>query len=220
MLTLGRLHFIAPAAGKRRHPWLRRVVFRIDGALRRWQSLVEYTSDPGCVLRIRLARLDRDLVLTDGTCARAGDCFIDLHLWNEQIPAMPKEGASIAWARQMHVCFQQSLRQLARYLAGRPDLEDACLVRCTLMFAGPERDRQMIRLLARYGFEFVPDTRPPTLGERARHFGENIHTSLIVLTRNAASLRRDTLRRGRTRVFMSRRTLEQRYGSEAARAGT
>jgi hypothetical protein len=78
----------------------------------------------------------------------------------------------------------------------------------------------MIRLLARYGFEFVPDTRPPTLGERARHFGENIHTSLIVLTRNAASLRRDTLRRGRTRVFMSRRTLEQRYGSEAARAGT
>jgi hypothetical protein len=83
------------------------------------------------------------------------------------------------------------------------------------MFAGPERDRQMIRVLGRYGFEPVPGDSPPTLGERARRFGENILTSLIVLTRNSASLRRDTLRRGRTRVFMSRRTLEQRYGSGA-----
>jgi hypothetical protein len=37
-----------------------------------------------------------------------------------------------------------------------------------------------------------------------------------VLMRNSASLRRDTLRRGRTRVFMSRRTLEQRYGRGAS----
>ena len=195
-----------------------RIILRIDGALRRWQSVVEYTSDPGCILRIRVARLDRDFVLADGTSGRAGNRFIDLHLWNEQVPAMPKEGASIAWARQMHVCFQQSLRQLARYLAVRPDLEDACVMRCTLMFAGPERDSQMIRLLGRYGFEPVPGDSPPTLGERARRFGENILTSLIVLMRNSASLRRDTLRRGRTRVFMSRRTLEQRYGRGAARA--
>jgi hypothetical protein len=220
MLTFGRLQFIGPAVGRRRHSWLLRIVFRIDGALRRLQSMVEYSNDPGCILRIRVARLDRDFMLADGTCGRAGDRFIDLHLWNEQLPAMPKEGASIAWARQMHVCFQQSLRQLARYLAVRPDLEDACLVRCTLMFAGPERDSQMIRLLGRYGFEPVPGDSPPTLGERARRFGENILTSLIVLTRNSASLRRDTLRRGRTRMFMSRRTLEQRYGSGAARADT
>jgi YkoP domain len=216
MLTFGRLQFIGPAVGKRRHSRLERIILGIDGALRHWHSIVEFTSDPTCILRIRVGRLERDLVLADGTSARAGDRFIDLHLWNEQIPAMPKQGASIAWARQMHVCFQQSLQQLARYLAARPDLEDACVVRCTLMFAGPERDCQMIRLLGRYGFELVPGTTPPTLGERARWFGENILTSLMVLTRNAASLRRDTLRRGRTRVFMSRRTLEQRYGSGAA----
>src|SRR5947209_7465491 len=215
MLTFGRLQFIGPAVGRRRHSWLLRIVFRIDGALRRLQSMVEYSNDPGCILRIRVDRLDRDFMLADGTCGRAGNRFIDQHLWNEQLPAMPKEGASIAWARQMHVCFQQSLRQLARYLAGRSDLEDACLVRCTLMFAGPERDSQMIRVLGRYGFELVPGTSPPTLGERARRFGENILTSLIVLTRNSTALRRDTLRRGRTRVFMSRRTLEQRYGSGA-----
>ena len=216
MPTFGRLQFIGPAVGKGRHSRLERIILGIDGALRRWHSVVEFTSDPTCILRIRVGHLERDLVLADGTSARAGDRFIDLHLWNEQIPAMPKEGASIAWARRMHVCFQQSLRQLARHLAPRPDLEDACVVRCTLMFAGPERDGQMIRLLGRYGFELVPGAVPPTLGERARRLGENILTSVMVLTRNTASLRRDTLRRGRTRVFMSRRTLEQRYGSGAA----
>src|SRR5919204_6996991 len=145
----GRMHFMAPARPGRGHAVLKPIVFASDAALRRWNSVVEFTTDPACILRIRVDRLERPLVLADGTSARAGERFIDLHLWNEQIPTMPEEGASIAWARQMHLCFQQSLRQLARYLAGRPDLEDACLVRCTLMFAGPERDRQMLRLLAR-----------------------------------------------------------------------
>jgi hypothetical protein len=44
---------------------------------------------------------------------------------------------------------------------------------------------------------------------------ENIFISLIVLARNQAALRRDTLRRGRTRAFMSRKVLEQRYGRGA-----
>src|SRR5207237_7483008 len=170
MLRPGRLEFVAPPADERRHSWLERIIFSFDCSLRRWQSVVEFTSDPSCILRIRVGRLDRDITLADGTSGHAGERFVDLHLWNEQVPAMPKEGASIAWARQMHVCFQQSLRQLARYLAVRPDLEDACLVRCTLMFAGPERDSQMIRLLGRYGFEPVPGDSPPTLGERARRF--------------------------------------------------
>jgi hypothetical protein len=215
MLGLGRLGLVAPPAEERRPPWLERVIFGLDGALRRWQSVVEFTSDPSCILRIRVARLDRDLSLPDGTCGRAGERFIDLHLWNEQIPPMPKEGASIAWARQMHVCFQQSLAQLARYLAARGDLNDVSVVRCTLMFAGPERDGQMARLLARYGFESVSAADTLALREGARRFAENILISLIVLARNAVALRRDTLRRGRTRVFMSRRLLEQRYAALA-----
>jgi hypothetical protein len=104
------------------------------------------------------------------------------------------------------------LQQLVRYLATRADLVGIAVVRCTLMFASPERDAQMARLLGRYGFELVPGASALTLSEHARRFGENIQISLVVLTRNAAALRRDTLRRGRTRVFMSRRALEQRYG--------
>jgi hypothetical protein len=215
MNRLRQWRLVGSAVGGERHFWLERLIFGLDGVLRRWQSVIEYTHDPTCILRIKFGRLDQDVVLSDGTTGHAGERFIDLHLWNEQVPAMPKEGASIAWAREMSLCFQHSLRQLARYLAARSDLDDISLVRCTMEFAGRERNDQMVRLIRRYGFEFVPPAATVTLGERARRLSENIFTSLIVLARNQAALRRDTLRRGRTRVFMSRKVLEQRYGRGA-----
>jgi len=215
MNRLRQWRLVGSAVGGERHFWLERLIFGLDGVLRRWQSVIEYTHDPTCILRIKFGRLDQDVVLSDGTAGHAGERFIDLHLWNEQVPAMPKEGASIAWARQMSLCFQNSLRQLARYLASRPDLDDISLMRCTMMFASGERDDQMVRMIGRYGFELIPPATTVTLGERARRLGENIFITLIVLARNQAALRRDTLRRGRTRVFMSRKVLEQRYGRGA-----
>ena len=66
----------------------------------------------------------------------------------------------------MSFCFQHSLRQLARYLASRPDLDDISLVRCTMEFAGRERDDQMVRLIGRYGFELVPSVSAKTSTSR------------------------------------------------------
>src|SRR5215467_690005 len=215
MTKLRQWRLLGSAEGEERHFWPDKIVFGLDRLLSRWQSVVEYTHDPTCILRITLGRLDQDFVLTDGTAGHAGERFIDLHLWNEHVPAMPKEGASIAWARQMSLCFQHSLRQLARYLASHADLDDISLVRCTMGFAGQERNDQMVRLIGRYGFEFVPPATTVTMAEHVRRLGENILISLIVLARNQAALRRDTLRRGRTRAFMSRKVLEQRYGRGA-----
>ena len=217
MTKLRQWRLVGSAVGEERRFWLDKIIFGLDRVLSRWQSVVEYAHDPTCILRITLGRLDQDFVLADGTAGHPGERFIDLHLWNEHIPAMPKQGASIAWARQMSLCFQHSLRHLARHLASRPDLDDISLMRCTMMFASGERDDQMVRMIGRYGFEVVPPTTTVTLGERARRLGENVMISLIVLARNQAALRRDTLRRGRTRVFMSRKVLEQRYGGGADR---
>jgi hypothetical protein len=194
------------------HGWLEQVVFGIDSILRRCHSIIEYTSDPNCILRIKLGRLDEDIVLSDGSRGGAGARIIDLHLWNEQIPRMPRQGASIAWALQMNACFRFSLEALARYLARRPDFDDIVLIRCNMAFGGPDRNAQMVRLISRYGFELVPAATAVRLAERARRCGENILISLMVWARNSAALRQDTLRRGRTQVFLSRRALEQRYG--------
>src|SRR5215470_2211396 len=181
MTKLRQWRLVGSAEGGEPHFWLVKIIFGLDRLLSRWQSVVEYTHDPTCILRIKLGRLDQDFALSDGTVGHAGERFIDLHLWNEQVPAMPKEGASIAWARQMSLCFQHSLRQLARYLAARSDLDDISLVRCTMEFAGRERNDQMVRLIRRYGFEFVPPAATVTMGERALRFGENVHISLMVL---------------------------------------
>src|SRR2546421_7142682 len=81
--------------------WIEQIVFGFDGLLRRRHSVIEYSTDPNCVLRINLGFLDRNLSFSDGTRASAGDRLIDLHLWNEQVPIMPREGASLAWARRM-----------------------------------------------------------------------------------------------------------------------
>jgi hypothetical protein len=193
---------------------LERIVFAIDAALRRWYSMVEFTSDPTCILRIRVGRLERPLVLANGTCGRRRAlrraAFMErANPRDAQRGRLDRVGAADA------SLFPHSLQQLVRYLATRPDLADIAVVRCTLMFASPERDAQMARLLGRYGFELVPGASALTLSEHARRFGENIQISLVVLTRNRAALRRDTLRRGRTRMFMSRRALEQRYGGAA-----
>ncbi|MGA7487269.1 MAG: hypothetical protein WBW74_10095 [Xanthobacteraceae bacterium] len=195
--------------------WLQPVVSRLDRVLRRWQSIIEYTSDPNCILRIKLERLDADAMLSDGTRARAGDRIVDLHLWNEQVPRIPERGASIAWARRMHLCFQLSLRELARYLASRPGLDDVSVIRCNMAFGGAERNAQMVRLIGRYGFELAPRAATTTMRERLRRFGENILISLMVLAHNAEALRRDSLRRGRAQVLLSRRVLEGRYGRGA-----
>jgi hypothetical protein len=81
-----------------RHGWLDQLIFGLDGILRRCHSIIEFTSDPNCILRIKLGRLDEDIVLSDSTRVHARARIVDLHLWNEQIPRMPKHGASIAWA--------------------------------------------------------------------------------------------------------------------------
>src|SRR5262249_18490120 len=124
-------------------------LFGLDGVLRCWQSVIEYTHDPTCILRIKFGRLDQDFALSDGTVGHAGERFIDLHLWNEQVPAMPKEGASIAWARQMSLRFQHSLRHLARSPAARAALHDFPVVRCPVMLARGGRDGQWVRMIGR-----------------------------------------------------------------------
>jgi hypothetical protein len=217
--ALARRESLDGRAERRQGSWRERLVFAFDRVLCRCQSIVEYTSDPSCILRIGLSALDRDVVLSDGTCGRVGARIIDLHFWNEHVPRMPKQGASIAWARQMHRCFRNSLRELARCLAMRPDLNDVSVIRCNLALGGPERSAQVARLMVGYGFEQVPGAAAATLSERARRFGENILISLMVWVHNAAALRRDTLCRGRTQVFLSRRVLEQRYGRGAERLG-
>ncbi|MGA8699497.1 MAG: hypothetical protein WB689_37875 [Xanthobacteraceae bacterium] len=71
---------------------------------------------------------------------------------------------------------------------------------------------QLVRFVGRFGFERIAAVSSRSFRQQMRWFGENILISMIVLARNAAALRADTLRRDRIFVLLSRRELRRRYG--------
>jgi len=195
-------------------PWLAKVLFAFDARLRRRHAVFEYTGDPRCVFRLTVNRSSRALVLRDGTCVQPGQRIAGLHFWNEQVPSMPENGATIAWARQMQRAIARSLAELARYLASRPDLGDVTVVCADAATSTRTQSEQLARIMARYGFETIAAPERLPLAERVHRFGENILISLIVLASNAAALRGDTLMRVRVPIYLSRRALEQKFSGK------
>jgi len=199
-------------------PWLEAMVAAIDDRLRRRQGVFEYSDNPDCVFRIALVAANRDYTLADGVKVRVGDRLISLHLWNEQFPAFPENGlTTLGWARRVGRGFEISLRQLARFLATRRDLDDVVAVCGTMAFGVAPRDARDAGFAGCFGFERVATPVPLTLTQRLHRLGENILLTMLVLARNAAALRADTLRRDRMVVILSRRKLLERYGSARRR---
>lgn len=202
--------------GGRIHGLVSQAIFSLDLWLRQRQEVFEYTSSRDCIFRIQIGRLAHAAVLSDGTCLEPGERILELHLWNEQIPVIPPGGASLTWARRMSRQLDVSLAELRRYLVTRPDLADIRAVRANMSFATSEQVSQVARISHRYGFDPVPDPRGLTLAGRLHLFGENILITLLVLAQNAEALRRDSLRRDRSQVFLSRGVLERRYAPISA----
>jgi len=184
--------------------------------LRRGASVTEFTREPDCIFRIQIARLHQDILMLDGTLARSHERVINLHFWNEHLPLMLDEGPSVGWARRMTRCVEGSLAALACHLAVRPDLDDIALLRANITFSSPTRRARVARVCRRFGFEEVTDCANMTMVRRLHDLGENILTSLMIKALHASGPREDALHRDRTQLFMSRKWLMRRYGSDFA----
>ena len=199
------------------HPWWAEVVFALDARLRRRQAVFEYSRDPRCVFRLDINRSPRALVLRDGTRVHPGQRIARLHFWNEQVPPLPKNGATIAWACQIQQAITTSLAELARFLASRPELSDIAVVCADVPSGTLAQSEQLARIMGRYGFETIAEPEHLPFAERMHRFGENILISLIVLASNAAALRGDTLKRVRVPIYLSRHVLEKKFNGMGER---
>jgi len=199
------------------HPWLAELLYALDMRLRQRQAVFEYTSHPACIFRLDIASAPRPIVLQDGTCARAGQPIARLHFWNEHVPSFPHNGATIAWARQMQRAIAISLRELARYLAARPDLRDVAVICGDVPSGTRAQAEKLARIMEHYGFEVIPEAGPLPLGRRLRRLAENLLISLIILAQNAGALRLDTLNRVRVPIYFSRRLLNEKFGDANGR---
>jgi hypothetical protein len=196
----------------RQFPWLEAMVSALDDRLRLRHGVIEYTNSPECLFRIQLVTSNEDYVLSDGTCIRPGGRIADLHVWNEQFPCFAGKGPTLAWARRVNRAFDLSLRELAGFLEARRDLDDVVAICANMSLEPAERSAQLVRFVNRFGFEQIAAVSSRSFRQQVHWFGQNILISMMVLARNAAALRADTLRRNRTLVFLSRRELRRRYG--------
>ncbi len=201
----------------RQFPWLEAMVSALDDRLRLRHGVIEYTNSPECLFRIQLVTSNENYVLSDGTCIRPADRVANLHVWNEQFPCFVGKGPTLAWARRVNHAFDLSLRELAGFLGARRDLDDVVAICANMSLEPAERSAQLVRFVSRFGFEQIAAASSRSFRQQVHWFGENILISMMVLARNAAALRVDTLRRDRTLVFLSRRELRRRY--EFARDG-
>ncbi len=201
------------------HPWLAETLFAFDTRLQRHHGVVEYSADPVCIFRLEIAPTHRDLKLADGTNLHPGERIVRLHFWNEHIPPVPPSGTMIWWARQIQGSISISLRELARYLSSRPDLCDICVICGDVLSAARSQCQQIEYIMAYCGFETIMETRRLPFSERLHRLGANILISLTVFAQNRAALRLDTLQRMRVPIYLSRRTLERKFGPVNAAAG-
>ncbi len=151
-------------------------------------------------------------MLRDGTRVHIGQRIARLHFWNEQVPAVPRTGATIGWGRRMQRAIATSLGELASFLAARPEFSDVTVICADAPSGTKTQTDQLARIMARYGFEAIVQSGRMSIGERLHRFGENILISLIILAHNPGALRADTLKRVRLPIYLSRRILEREFG--------
>jgi len=195
--------------------WLARLVFGLDARLRRHFGVIEYSSDPDCMCRIELRRLDHAITLSDGSELSPGEEFVQLHFWNERVPHYGGAGATFQWARQFNRMLAHSLRELSAFLS-RHDLDAVRGVRADAALGTIDQMDQVVRFCGHFGFKPVKTTAPATVGAHFHRFGENILIGLLILAHNRRAFRLDCLRRGRADVFLTRAKLDERFGHAGA----
>lgn len=188
-----------------------RVVFALDGGLRRWNAVFDYAERPDCIFRAKIDRVAREISLANGVRLRPGDRIVDLHFRNEHFPRMDRSGATIEWARRTAKLMDLSFRQLFEFLDARAEFDDIVAVRAVMPLRSLGHVGRFEHLAARFGFELVPDMEPRGPTAWMRRLGQNAIGLLLVFAGNPRAARLDILwRRGAT-AFLSRPALNERY---------
>jgi hypothetical protein len=191
---------------------LRAMVLALDLLLQRQGHVQEFTEDEECFLRIALTVSKQDVDLSDGTKVRVGERICELHLWNEHIPPMPPEGPDLRWGLRFYRLAVKSFDSLAAYLAA-DERQDIVALGGQMAFVEKDDPPVLATVAARLGFDVLNLTAQAGRWGRFTHFWENMLSWALMWTFNPASLRgKRFLRLQRYRLWMSRRTLLQRYG--------
>ena len=192
----------------------------VDGRLRVYYGIREFSDDERCILRIAIDPSPMQVLLTDGTTIEEGTPVGALHLWNEHVPRFPPNGPDFAWANSVRRQFVHTLRLLADRAENDPELRRLPGFRGEALLATRLGLAQLDRVAVRLGFEPV-DTPGLSIGP-LRRIGDSLNVWALTRAYNPAALPRHGWIRERHELWMSRAKLIALYGAgsrAAAQAG-
>jgi hypothetical protein len=194
---------------------MRALIGSLDAALRQAQGVFEFCDDKECLFRLQLTRSRRDLLLCQGALPK-GSAVLELHLWNEHIPALPPAGPDLVWASRTRRLFVNSLHAVGQQIGIDSRLANVQAVGgvSVLLSAGDRFSGD--RMIHRLGFEVLPyHNRLGRFGE----FWENLYSWGLMWAFTPVSLNhRQLLRLRRVEFWMSAGEFQLRYGENSREA--
>ena len=143
---------------------------------------------------------------------QAGQKVGDLHLWNEHLPQMSPDGASLAWAHQVMQQARKSLAMLAQVVEQDPRFDGIEAFRARSNVTPRGGVRQLQRFADRMHFELREPPGNSSIVKRLHDLGENLLVWALIRTYNPGGLRGAKLVRHRSEFWISRKMLLLRYG--------
>jgi len=184
--------------------------------LRRRQGIVEFTDDLECVFRISETRAKCARTLSDRVSIVAGQPILQIHYWHEQLPAIPKDDASAAWANIFKNRLRYSCELIADELEVNPRWGLIGAIHAEPAFAYRSgRTRKITRTWELLGFDVVNWDGGKRISTLIHGVFDSVLVWALVWAFNPSGLKSHGLWHGRAQIWMSRRKFVGRYGGRA-----
>jgi hypothetical protein len=188
---------------------LRRAVLALDRALRSALGIVEFSRREDCILRIALRRAATNVCLPGRIDVKQADCIVELHFWNENLPALHQFGSPLGWAVRFRNQMRLSLSLLAAHAVTDPKIRSAKAFYARMVLLLDGRLRKCMAVAEEYGFSVTQDPSPAA--HRIHDAFENLLVYVLIFAFHPSKLRRRSVSLERLDWWISRENLLSRY---------
>jgi hypothetical protein len=187
---------------------LRRAVLALDRPLRSTLGIVEFCRCEDCILRIALRRATTDICLPGRIDVKQADDLVELHFWNENLPAAYQLGSPLGGAVRFRNQMQLSLRLLAAQAVTDPKIRSAKAFYARMILPLDGRLRKCLTVAEEYGFSV---TQEPCPAHRIHDAFENLWVYALIWAFHPGKLMRRSAPLERLSWWISREDLLNRY---------
>ncbi len=148
----------------------------------------KFSNNPKCILRYRPLKIKEDILLPNGEVIKKNSYVIDLHLWNEHLPPIPRDGVDLSWGRKFYSLLINSFLELLDFL-DNSKWKDVEYMFGEIAFFFIDQER-IIKFLNKLGFMVIPKKEGRTHGEDFYRFLQNGYSWCLIYAYNKESLKR------------------------------